>query len=48
VAVAPGVGRLPSSLSEVRVGPATAREIGWGRPAGGPTVLGAAAGRPAR
>jgi hypothetical protein len=48
VAVAPGVGRLPSSLSEVRVGPATAREIGWGRPAGGPTVLGAATGRPVR
>ncbi|HVP67058.1 MAG TPA: hypothetical protein VMT17_07325 [Anaeromyxobacteraceae bacterium] len=29
VATGPGGGRLPSSLDEVRVGPATAREIGW-------------------
>lgn len=29
VAVAPGRGRLAESLSEVRVGPVTAREIGW-------------------
>jgi len=32
VPLSPGVGRLPSSLDEVRVGPLTAREIGWARP----------------
>ncbi|HET8723161.1 MAG TPA: hypothetical protein VFM53_03080 [Anaeromyxobacteraceae bacterium] len=31
VPVAPGRGRLPASLEEMRVGPATAREIGWAR-----------------
>jgi hypothetical protein len=39
VPLAPQRGRLPSSLEELRVGPATAREIGWilaadGRPPG--------------
>jgi hypothetical protein len=39
VPTAPGRGRLPRSLGEVRIGPATAREIGWavaaaGRPLG--------------
>ena len=29
VAVAPGRGRLPASIEELRVGPTTAREIGW-------------------
>jgi hypothetical protein len=29
VPVGPGQGRIPSSLAEIRVGPATAREIGW-------------------
>ena len=29
VAIAPGRGRLPGSIAELRVGPATAREIGW-------------------
>ena len=48
VAVAPGVGRLPSALSEIRVGPATAREIGWTRGPAVPTVLGIATGRPPR
>jgi hypothetical protein len=32
VPLAPGRGRLPESLAEMRVGPATAREIGWARP----------------
>ncbi len=35
VPIAPGQGRLPSSLAELRVGPATAREIGWTAAAGG-------------
>jgi hypothetical protein len=48
VAVAPGVGRLPSALSEVRVGPLTAREVGWTRGPAAATVLGVAARRPAR
>lgn len=48
IAVAPGIGRLPASLADVRVGPTTAREIGWTRSAGGPTVLGVATRRPAR
>jgi hypothetical protein len=29
VPLGPGRGRLPASLAEVRIGPATAREIGW-------------------
>jgi len=29
VPLGPGQGRLPASLAEVRIGPATAREIGW-------------------
>jgi hypothetical protein len=29
VPLAPGQGRLPASLAEIRIGPATAREIGW-------------------
>jgi hypothetical protein len=29
VPIAPGRGRLPESLEELRVGPLTAREIGW-------------------
>ena len=31
VPTGPGRGRLPSSLAEIRVGPVTAREIGWTR-----------------
>lgn len=31
VPTGPGQGRLPSSLAEIRVGPVTAREIGWTR-----------------
>jgi hypothetical protein len=31
VAVAPGTGRVPATLEELQVGPATAREIGWVR-----------------
>lgn len=31
VAIGPGRGRLPASLAELRVGPTTAREIGWVR-----------------
>lgn len=34
VPTGPGRGRLPSSLAEIRVGPATAREIGWAAAAG--------------
>jgi len=29
VPLGPGQGRLPASLAEIRIGPATAREIGW-------------------
>ncbi len=36
VPIASGQGRLPSSLAELRVGPATAREIGWTTGAAGP------------
>jgi hypothetical protein len=31
VAIGPGRGRLPASIAELRVGPMTAREIGWAR-----------------
>ncbi|MGE5664145.1 MAG: hypothetical protein ACM31I_07450 [Deltaproteobacteria bacterium] len=34
VPTGPGQGRIPSSLAEIRVGPATAREIGWTPPPG--------------
>ncbi len=36
VPTGPGQGRLPSSLAEIRVGPVTAREIGWAADAGAP------------
>lgn len=35
VPTGPGQGRLPSSLAELRVGPVTAREIGWATGTGG-------------
>jgi len=38
VPTGPGRGRLPSSLGEVRVGPATAREIGWSGHAPAPEI----------
>jgi hypothetical protein len=48
VALAPGAGRLPGSLTDLRVGPVTAREIGWTRAGPPPPALGVAAGRRAR